>query len=473
MSAFADLLDHYCERIAAREPMTMYRFGDGERMLMAGQAVGEATQASRVDRWQAPAVLTRLGQDLRTVLHEGQGPSAHFGISCPCCDKTSYDFYDESIHDSETFTANLFINGNYGRWRAFLQTLKSPVAVVLNERASAAALPFEPVGVMLVPDDCVNRYESGRERYAAYARAFARSLPERSIVLVAAGPLSEALMFFMWNERPSHTYVDVGSSLDEMTYGVRTRPYMDPTSAYAHKQCYLPPPSMPKIDYSLRDGNVSRFFVREDDSTGSVIVDLPSTWWSRGFEYLWAQQFVEPDMVVLDAACGVSHPFKFWLASVCKRVFACDLDERIVNDRALMTEVAADLGATAADTLEQLNVLPALQRSIADLRSLPYRAGTFDRIFCISTLEHMTVEARAGALREFYRALRPGGVAVITMDVPPSPIELVDAALAAGFELLGPLDTRLPASALYSEHYRLHVFRVALRRPSHLAKESP
>jgi SAM-dependent methyltransferase len=85
----------------------------------------------------------------------------------------------------------------------------------------------------------------------------------------------------------------------------------------------------------------------------------------------------------------------------------------------------------------------------------------------------MTVEARAGALREFYRALRPGGVTVITMDVPPSPLELVEEALSAGFELLGPLDTRLPASALYSEHYRLHVFRVALRRPSHLAKESP
>ena len=241
MTAFSDLLDSYCARILAREPMVMYRFGDGERMLMVGQPVGDDTQAARVDRWKAPAGLSAMGQDLRTVVDEGQGVPVHFGISCPCCDPISYQHYSDRITTSPTFPANLFINANYQRWRDFLMTLAQvPVAVVANERANLAKLPFDPIVSWSVPDDCVNWYGCNREHILARARAFARRLPTRTVVLVAAGPLSAALIFFMHNENPNHTYVDVGSSLDEVTYGVRTRPYMDPMSQYASKECMLP-----------------------------------------------------------------------------------------------------------------------------------------------------------------------------------------------------------------------------------------
>ena len=241
MSAFSELLDRYCARIRAREPMVIYRFGDGERLLMNGSPVGPHTQAARVDRWQAPAGLSALGRDLATVVRDGRGPHAHFGISCPCCDPASYEYYDDAIRGaSPTFSANLFINANYRRWREFLASLDGPVAVVVNARANCAGLPFKTVDEMFVSDDCVNDYEESREQYAGHVRNMAAGLPDRSCVLVAAGPMSEPLMHFMYNERPDLTYVDVGSSLDEMLYGHQTRPYMNPASTYASRECALP-----------------------------------------------------------------------------------------------------------------------------------------------------------------------------------------------------------------------------------------
>ena len=58
---------------------------------------------------------------------------------------------------------------------------------------------------------------------------------------------------------------------------------------------------------------ISRFFTFDDPKLNKVILKLPESWWSRPYEYAWAKSFVEQDHVVLDAACGVCHPFKFYL----------------------------------------------------------------------------------------------------------------------------------------------------------------
>jgi hypothetical protein len=256
VSAFSDLLDAYCARILAREPMAVYRFGDGERMLMLGKSVGRDTQAASVDRWQAKEGLSALGRDLQTVIESKQG---HFGISCPCCDSASYEAYASGLQDCPTFPANLFINANYFRWRVFLPRLSEvPVAVVRNTAADSNKLPFPVQHSFAVPDDCVNWYENKRTEVSALIRQFARELEPRTVVLVAAGPLSEALIFFMWNENPNNTYVDVGSSLDEMLYGYKTRPYMDITSLYAAKECSLPVSKTSRFLTQLAGDDVSQ-----------------------------------------------------------------------------------------------------------------------------------------------------------------------------------------------------------------------
>jgi hypothetical protein len=235
---FLRSLNDYLRRITSRVPFAAYRFGDGELMLSDGVAVGEATQAHRVDRWNAPEGLSRLGHDLRVVL-DTQEQCFHFGIPCLCCNAAGSLALKARIRKSPVFAANLFINANYPHFVKFLRELGDhPVSVIINQRADEWMLPFRVQKRLSVPDDCVRNYEKDKYAILSAARDFAMRC-RFELILVSAGPLSEVLIFAMWNANPNNTYIDVGSAIDEFIYGERTRPYMIPGSPYAVRQCVL------------------------------------------------------------------------------------------------------------------------------------------------------------------------------------------------------------------------------------------
>jgi hypothetical protein len=65
------------------------------------------------------------------------------------------------------------------------------------------------------------------------------------------------------------------------------------------------------------------------DKLGSF--QIPPEWWSRPHEYFWAASFLKKGDIILDAGCGIEHPFKFYATDRTEKVFAIDADERI-ND---------------------------------------------------------------------------------------------------------------------------------------------
>jgi len=223
----------------------------------------------------------------------------------------------------------------------------------------------------------------------------------------------------------------------------------------------------------------SRFVVEADPRAGSFVFDMPPEWWSRPYEYDWASRFAEANDVALDAASGVPHPLKFYLVDHCREVHAVDLDERITDPAAIRAETES-----AYQVEMPQRYLDDVDYRLASLTDLPYADGTFDKVYCISVLEHLrdpfnkwpwllplrpllgfvtpTIEL---SLREFRRVLKDDGLMVLTFDHPRISLAYVDHLVQSlGLEFAGPHDYAIPADALAWPERGLRCFRAVLRK---------
>ncbi|MDR2251923.1 MAG: class I SAM-dependent methyltransferase [Endomicrobium sp.] len=176
----------------------------------------------------------------------------------------------------------------------------------------------------------------------------------------------------------------------------------------------------------------SRFITVDDNKTNSFMYKLPVTWWSRPYEYEWCKNFIDKNDIVLDAASGIIHPLRFYLADNCKEVFACDLNKDITTDISKL-QLPKDIIASK---------YTKIRNTCCSITKTPYRDNMFDKIFCISTLEHIEgylikiirylrlnryftgIVKRSKyklilkALLEFQRILKPKGLLILTFDYP-------------------------------------------------------
>jgi ubiquinone/menaquinone biosynthesis C-methylase UbiE len=123
--------------------------------------------------------------------------------------------------------------------------------------------------------------------------------------------------------------------------------------------------------------------------------------------------------VVLDSGSGF-NPEIHLLPEVCARM---GFDVIAVDENPLGLAMPWRMGVT---------------RVVGDIRNLPYLDKGADAWVCISTLEHMNRMDKAMTVREGYRVLKPGGLAVITTDET-EPAEIMGLLEAVGFQG-GPID---------------------------------
>ena len=118
------------------------------------------------------------------------------------------------------------------------------------------------------------------------------------------------------------------------------------------------------------------------------------------FPFVFAQAGVKSGDSVLDIGCG---PGWFWAASneVAPdglSVTLCDLSDGMVREATERVEGLARDWRVAA--------------SVADVTALPFADASFDAIFCLHMLYHVTDQERA--IAELHRVLKPGGRLVVT-----------------------------------------------------------
>ena len=213
------------------EPFAFMRFADGEIGVMQGRQVDGS------DKWKSPNRVTKLGVDLLTAVSRINS-NVYYGISCQCCDQQGKEYLLSLIRNpvgNITFS-NIFVNGNYGLFLEQLANINKPVYVIANHTATFANFPLPILGFVPVPDDCVNYWEeSSIEIKQALAEAFQEVTDQ--LFLIAAGPMSEAIIDFLWTVNPTNQYVDVGSSIAEYVHGRPIRDFAYAGSPYHNKYC--------------------------------------------------------------------------------------------------------------------------------------------------------------------------------------------------------------------------------------------
>ncbi len=230
------------------------------------------------------------------------------------------------------------------------------------------------------------------------------------------------------------------------------------------------------------DALVSRFFRVDDPQTHDFVYPIPDTFWSRFYEYEWTKAFTDPNDTCLDAASGVVHPLQFYLADHCKSVYACDLDPRVGSRpaiEAMMRDWKIDM------FVNQDRYFSNVQRTVCSLTNLPYADAFFDRVDCISTLEHLRDRFNRyhvlqrltrylrpflrsdifDTLAEFKRVLKTDGMIILTFDYPRINLayltRIVDELCLV---FCGPVDFQLPPNAVTGSARNLNCFRAVLRK---------
>ena len=151
---------------------------------------------------------------------------------------------------------------------------------------------------------------------------------------------------------------------------------------------------------------------RRDGEVEFIRKEIPSPlYWSRQIEWPWAvlNAKLEPHHDVLDTGSGWSV-LKFALASRSRSVTCMDHDQESLD--------------CAAQTVAALNV-SNIKQELGDLRNIPHSDNSFDRVLCISVLEHLP-DGHGQAISELCRVLKPGGRLLISMDVATSATQACD-----------------------------------------------
>lgn len=227
----------------------------------------------------------------------------------------------------------------------------------------------------------------------------------------------------------------------------------------------------------------SRFFKIDDPQIENFIYNLPKSWWSRRYEYEWVKNFAKPNDIALDAASGIVHPLRFWLARHCKDVYSCDIDSNIIKD---LTSISLSQFQIDEHELQKIFPIPHnLHSNLASLTKLPYKNCFFDKIYCISVLEHLQDNFNKFflsplyfsitsfflkkdiflSLKEFFRVLKPGGYILLTFDYPDISLKYLDFCVQKiGFKFVSSFNTKIDNSTLSVNTRRRNykIFRAVL-----------
>lgn len=168
------------------------------------------------------------------------------------------------------------------------------------------------------------------------------------------------------------------------------------------------------------------------------LLSVPAFYAARLWEYPFSVHAadLQRGMSVTDVGCGMT-PFTIYLSQQAQcEVTGIDPDVFEAGVKYFGHGVSQEFIAKTGLSIVK-----------GGFESLPLPSNSQDRVFCISVMEHVTADLRRRGMQEIARVLKPGGCAVLTVDMSMS-IELnrpLDLIWDSGLTLVEPLDLRWPS----------------------------
>lgn len=141
--------------------------------------------------------------------------------------------------------------------------------------------------------------------------------------------------------------------------------------------------------------------------------------WSRHWEYPWAilNADLHPGQKILDAGCGNS-PLLQYLARLSLKLDLFGIDKKIKETRKSWKWKILNLfGYRLFEGLPYIGRHGNITYCDQSMTNIGFTNNQFDRIFCISVIEHILDEEKPKAMSEMGRVLKPGGLLVMTLDL--------------------------------------------------------
>lgn len=206
-----DELAWFFDRLKAGIPFAFGRFNDGEM----GGIMNEGFVAARGDQ--------RVGSDLREALKSAllhKQENYFVGIPCPLCFPKKYDATIDLIGGKDEHV-KLAVNLTNRNWKKFTNAIGKhlkykKVYWVSGEDQRVENLSFKVHETKMFPR---------KNSWAHYdsIKGYYEEIDEGSIVFLSCGPLANVLVHEWFQKRPDLTILDVGSTFDPFTRGVRWR----------------------------------------------------------------------------------------------------------------------------------------------------------------------------------------------------------------------------------------------------------
>ncbi len=217
------------ELISKKHPFAITRYGDGEYFIMKGIQVKKHSQAYKKDHWywdkDEPGVMGgMMKQTLKApkgVYFYGLPPQVRWKkYKDEMLNLSGNSIEPRFLTTSMIFRGETFDLFNFTFLAPVLSgaSISNPIVFVINHkyRRYEEILRKVVADIFYVPDNGPNYFENDANRIQ-FMKEISRYCKKHSYstFLIAAGPMSEIIIYNMWECNSSNQYIDIGRTLSQ------------------------------------------------------------------------------------------------------------------------------------------------------------------------------------------------------------------------------------------------------------------